>query len=154
MSSCPQGKIRRSSFRRQSYTRKDGTQVEETFVPSTCVPDVGQKGKTPRNKRVLPPPDKEGSLRKYGYSTKNSTRQRRASLRRASRDIGSSLPVMRRLNLIANFNKWNPESEEIMRDDVQFLRNEYQKEKEQNTSRNQSRSNSRKKTNRQSRNYY
>ncbi len=129
---CPKGQIEKSGYTRKEYRRKDGTLVKRTSVGATCIEDKGKKGKGPK---ILPTPDPNISLRKYGYSTKKSENQRHRSLKRASKETGT-LPVLRRLNLIANFNKWNPEVEHEMREDVEYLKNEYIKEKSRNMKRN------------------
>nr|QBK88212.1 MAG: hypothetical protein LCMAC202_05740 [Marseillevirus LCMAC202] len=110
---CPPGKIRR-----KAYTRKDGT-----YVKSTCVPDVGQPGKTPARKKVLPVPVK-GNLSKYGYfDVKNTTpKVRRAALLKAVKAAGYAT-IVRRVNLIANYNKLSkPEVHEIMRSDMDWMK--------------------------------
>jgi len=114
---------KRGQIKRQSYKRSDGTRVK-----AACVKDVGKPGRTPSKKRILPAPGKDMSLRKYGYSTKKSSRQRRRSLKMASKDIGT-LPVLRRTVLIANYSKWNEQTEKKMRDDIEYLKKEYKKEK-------------------------
>ena len=118
MVNCKKGQIKR-----HSYKRSDGT-----HVAATCVKDVGKPGRTPSAKKVLPKPSKDMSLRKYGYSTKKSSRERRKSLKRASKEIGT-LPVLRRTVLIANYSKWNEPAEVKMREDIEYLKNEYKKEK-------------------------
>jgi len=141
---CPKGQIERVGYTRRAYTRKDGTRVHETFVPPTCIEDRGSVGKGPK---TLPQPDPNFSLRRFGYSIKESPEERERALRRASKEYGT-LPTLRRLNLIANFNKWNPEVENEMRDDVEYLKNQYTREKERNNSRrrnSRNRSNSRNK---------
>ena len=121
---------------RKSYKRKDGTVVKRSIVGPACVNDRGNVGKGPK---ILPEIDKNIHLRNYGYNVKDKPQSREKALKKASRELGT-LPTLRRLNLIANYNKWNPEVESKMRDDVEYLKYEYKKEKSRNIKR-QSKSN-------------
>ena len=108
---CPPGKIPRSA-----YLRKDGT-----YVRSTCIPDKGLPGKTPLKRRVLPKPV-AGNLSKYGYFDVKHTPAsiRREALLRGVRDAGYAT-IMRRVNLVANFNKNNPPLHKIFRSDMAWM---------------------------------
>jgi len=128
---CPRGTIRRKSFRRKSGSR----------VRSTCVPDKGRRGKTPPSGRVLPPFDKKMALRKHGYSTKKSTRQRHESLRKASRQY-TPIKVLRHLNLARNYQA-DTKAKKIMSDDVEYMSKFYSRSKTRSRSRSRSRSFSR-----------
>ena len=128
---CPDGEIERVGYTRKSFIRKNGTEVKESRVNPTCIEDRGYKGKGPN---ILPQPDPNYSLRNFGYSIKKTPEERERALKRASNEWGT-LSTMRRLNLIANFNKWNPEVEQEMRDDVEFLKNKYAREKAINMNR-------------------
>jgi hypothetical protein len=116
--SCPRGKIRRSS-----YKKKDGTSVK-----STCVPDKGKKGKTPERLKVLPKFSGKLHLSQYGYSTEKLARDRRSSLKRASKKEGD-LPVLRHLVLARNYSKSNKPVYQIMNKDIKYLSREYKKTK-------------------------
>ena len=77
--------------------------------------------------KLLPKPDKNVHLSKYGYnlSTKSSTRQK--SLKRASTKIGT-LPVLKRLNLIRNLTQ-PQENKKKLGTDVEFMKKIYAREK-------------------------
>lgn len=113
-SRCPSGTIRRRSFQRRAPNSQ-----RRVSVRSTCVPDTGAPGKTPANRRILPRPGDIISLRKFGYSTHSGDRSRQSSLRRAAERHGS-LKVLRRLNLIRNFQP-DPEAKEVMSEDVNYM---------------------------------
>lgn len=122
--SCPSGYIRRNSYKRDSFTKKDGTVVRASLVKSSCVPDKGMPGKTPKNKKVLPKPTK-GGLGKYGYHNIKSlsSSERRLALLKAVKH--ESYPVIvRRLNLIRNYNKNNAPINKIMSSDIKWLQKE------------------------------
>ena len=112
MAKCPKGKILR-----KAYTRKDGTRVK-----STCVPDKGKPGKTAPKNKVLPVPVK-GALGKYGYhDIKNMTAAaRHAALTKGVQDAGYAT-IIRRVNLIANYNKnSDPKTHKMMKSDIKWI---------------------------------
>lgn len=135
--SCPKGQIKRSSYTRKghtrkSYTRKDGTRVRGSYVdrakvPSGCVEDTGAPGKTPKSKQVLPKPGKEISLSRHGYSVHKSESKRHAALKKAAEKT-KPLKVLRRLNLLANYQA-NDDAKETMREDVEFMKKVYAQHK-------------------------
>jgi len=102
---CQPGEILRKSYKRGS-----------TRVSPTCIQDKGRPGKGPK---TLPPLDKQGSLRKYGYTLKKGSRTRRQSLRKASKKNGS-LRVLRRLVLLRNYQA-DPKYKKELTDDIQFM---------------------------------
>lgn len=136
---CPPGRILRKGFTkkahsRRSYSRRSfkratgtivpatkvrGSYVSRTYVPPTCVPDKGKPGKTPARLRILPKPEKEVSLRRYGYSTHKSEAVRHKALKKASQIHGYH-KVLRRLNLLRNFQA-DPNAKDIMSKDVKFM---------------------------------
>lgn len=118
---CKKGEIIRDSYVRKAYTRKDGTFVKDTYVPATCIQDRGKVGKGPK---ILPKPDPNVHLHDYGYVVNKNSEQRKKALKRASRELGT-LPVLRRLNLLANYNKSNIEVEKKMRDDVEYMKRQH-----------------------------
>jgi len=120
----PEDKIRRASYTRKSYTRKDGTKVKGSKVKSSLIIDRGQKGK---GKKLFEIKDK-GFLRKEGYSLSKSVPERKASLRRASKEKGT-LPVLRHLNAIRTLQKSNLENFKKLDQDMKFIQKEYSKEK-------------------------
>jgi NDP-sugar pyrophosphorylase family protein len=123
MPSVPNDMIRRSSYVRKSYTRKDGTIVKGSKVKSSLIVDRGQKGK---GKKLFEIKDK-GFLTEEGYSLKKSSKQRRQSLKKASKEKGS-LKVLRHLNAIRTLQKSNPENFKKLDKDVKFVQKEYRNE--------------------------
>jgi hypothetical protein len=124
MPSTPNGMIRRSSYIKKSYNRKDGTKVKGSKIKSSLIKDRGQKGK---GKKLFEIKDK-GFLREEGYSLKKSLSQRRASLKKASREKGM-LPVLRHLNAIRTLQKSNPENYKKLDEDVKYIQKEYRNKK-------------------------
>lgn len=132
---CGPGEIKKVGYKRKGYvrnsfTRKDGTIVPETYipatnVPSTCVKDVGKPGKGPK---ILPKLGTKIRFHKYGYGIHRPESVRRAALRAASKDY-NTLEVLRRLNLIRNYQPI-PENKEIFSQDVDYMKKLYRKEKE------------------------
>jgi NDP-sugar pyrophosphorylase family protein len=117
-------KIRRSSYVRKSYTRKDGTKVKGSKVKSSLIKDQGKIGK---GKKLFEIKDK-GFLTKNGYSLKKTSKQRKTSLRRASKEKGM-LPVLRHLNAIRTLQKNNLDNFKKLDQDVKFVQKEYKSEK-------------------------
>lgn len=110
----PSRKCSPRQIRRKSFTRKDGT-----YVKSSCVKDTGERGKTPKAKRVLPKLT-PGRLTKYGYSTTKTMRSRHAALHDAIRTEGYAT-IVRRLVAISNYNtKTAPVAHEIIRSDIKW----------------------------------
>lgn len=148
--SCGSGQIRRASYDRKAHSRKSyrrgstkvkASYVDRTHVPSTCVKDMGKPGKTPKSKRVLPRPGEKLHLSKYGYATHKSPSERHAALMRASKESGEPmLAVLRRLNLLANYQS-DPRAKAAMREDVDYMSAQYAKYK-----RSQSRTSSKKRS--------
>ena len=79
-------------------------------------------------KNVLPKIGNQLHLSKYGYSLKDNKKKRQASLKRASKK-NSTLAVLRRTNLIANYSSWHEKNYKKLRNDVEFLKKLYKKEK-------------------------
>ncbi len=121
---CPKGQIKR-----KSYSRKSSRSGKISRVASSCIEDVGAPGK---GLKTLPRLSEDVHLSKYGYSLKKKASSRRASLKRASRDIGT-LPVLKRTNLIANYTAV-PENKAKLRADVEYLKRQYSKEKKSKVS--------------------
>jgi hypothetical protein len=133
-SMCPTGYIVRSSYDRKSHSRKGykrasgvkvaPARISRTHVGRACTPHKGKSarlysGKTPANKRVLPKPGNEVSLRKYGYKTRKSDVERHKSLKRASHDRGT-LKILKRLSLLRNYNA-DPKAKRVMSRDVKYM---------------------------------
>ena len=133
-SRCEPGQILRKSYNRKAHSRKSyrrgstkvkGSYVDRAHVPAACVKDMGKKGKTPKSKRILPKPGEKLHLSKYGYATHKASSQRHAALMRAAKESGESMVnVLRRLNLLANYQA-DPVAKAAMRDDVKFMSEQY-----------------------------
>jgi hypothetical protein len=119
---CPKGMIRR-----KSYSRKSSKTNKRVVVKSSCVKDMGAVGKTPKAKRVLPALGDEIHLSKYGYTTSDNKEKREQSLRRASRKHGT-LPILRRLNLIRNYQA-DEKAKRVMSRDVKYMSRLHSKKK-------------------------
>lgn len=111
-------------IKRKSYSRKSSRSGKISRVVASCIEDVGAPGKGPK---TLPKLSDDIHLSKFGYSLKNKASSRRASLKRASRKIGT-LPILKRTNLIANYTAV-PENKAKLRADVEYLKRQYSKEK-------------------------
>ena len=129
VSKCRPGKILRKSSVKKSHRRttKSGKKVsvKQSRSPAVCIEDIGAPGHGPK---TLPPLGDEIHLSKYGYSLKDSKMSRQKSLKKASKKHGT-LKVLKRTNLIANYTAV-PENKEKLREDVEFLKEEYAQEKE------------------------
>lgn len=127
---CPPGEILREGYHRKAYQRKAyrrssgafiaPVSVAETYVPPTCIIDRGKPGKGPK---ILPKPRNDMHLTKYGYRVHEPTAARHEALEKASED-NDPLTVLRRLNLIRNF-QYVPENKETMSQDVDFMKDLY-----------------------------
>ena len=80
--------------------------------------------------KVLPEISKseEDSLSKHGYKLSKSPISRRKALKRAARSRGT-LAVLKRVNLIRNYSKSVPKNYDKLSSDVEYLKNQYAKEK-------------------------
>ena len=79
-------------------------------------------------KTILPKLSNDIHLKSYGYSLEKPMYQRRESLKKASKDIGT-LTVLKRTNLIRNYSKSKKENYKKLSKDVKFLKKEYSKQK-------------------------
>jgi hypothetical protein len=88
------------------------------------------KSNRSKSKNFLPPisKSKSDSLSKYGYRLSKSPLARRRALKKAARSRGT-LSVLKRVNLIGNYSKSVPVNYDKLRADVEFLKDEYAKEK-------------------------
>ena len=82
---------------------------------------------------LLPRPDPNVHLSKFGYSTSQSASKRHNSLKKSSKQYGT-LPVLKRLNLIRNItstktSEKTKESHDIMSKDVEYMKKIYKQEK-------------------------
>lgn len=121
--SCGEKEILRASYNRKGYTRKSGSHVAAAHVKASCVPATGKAirrgSKTPKAERVLPKPGKEVSLEAFGYGTHQPAHIRHKALEAASKKFGS-LPILRRLNLLRNYQA-HPAAKKVMAADVEFM---------------------------------
>ena len=77
--------------------------------------------------KLLPKPDKNVHLSKYGYNLSKKSVSRQKSLKRASSKMGT-LPVLKRLNLIRNLTQ-PQENKKKLGSDVEFMKKVYAREK-------------------------
>ena len=104
---CKKGEIIR-----KSYTKKNGTKVK-----ATCIKDIGAPGKG----LELIGPLKKGTLRKFGYSTKESIIKRHNSLLKAVKGLSFS-SVIHKLNAVKVLTKKsNPVASQKFSDDMKWL---------------------------------
>jgi hypothetical protein len=86
-------------------------------------------GKSKKSSRkLLPKPDRNIHLSKYGYETSKKASSRKSSLKRASSKMGA-LPVLKRLNLIRNLTRPDLQVKNILSKDVEYMKEIYEKEK-------------------------
>lgn len=86
------------------------------------------RARTRKQNRVLPPLGDDIHLSDFGYSLDKPKQERQKSLKRAAKKH-STLTVMRRTNLIANYSKSRTKSYKKLRQDVEYLKKEYRQEK-------------------------
>lgn len=128
--SCPQGYITRNAYIRKSKkgltssSQTKSKSIERSIrVSKGCTPDKGKPGKTRLNQRILPKPSKDRSLKKYGYTVNKSDDSRKKALREASNVYGE-LAVLRRLNLIRNYQS-EEKNKKKMSKDVDYMSKKY-----------------------------
>lgn len=101
---------------REGYVRKDGV-----VVPPTLIEDRGLPGKGPK----LIPKLRKGTLRRHGYSTKDSQHERHEALRKAVAAEGPTV-VIRKLNVVATLNKnTNPEMSKHLKKDSDWVKSQF-----------------------------
>lgn len=131
---CSKGQISVDGFTRSAYKRHNSrnnktTKIKSTKVNTYCRKDLGSPGKTPESKKKLPKPsDGYFSLSRMGYSAYDKDNNRHKILNQASKEYGT-LDVLRHLNLRANYQQWNKEAYDNMKNDVDFLSREYARSK-------------------------
>jgi hypothetical protein len=104
-SRCVGRTIKRKSHSRKSYTRKNGVHVKRAHVGAVCIKNQGEAGKwTSRHKTRGIGPLKPGKLKAFGYSSKKSTEERHAAIKRAIKAYGA-LAVYRMLQAVATYSK-------------------------------------------------
>lgn len=83
--------------------------------------------------KLLPRPDPNVHLSKYGYAISKKSSSRHSSLKRSSKKYGT-LPVLKRLNLIRNLTSTKTsvktaKSHKIMSSDVEYMKKLYRQQK-------------------------
>lgn len=104
-------------IRRSGYTRKDGIRVK-----STLIEDQGKPGKGPKIFGKL----KKGTLRKYGYSVKNESRERQKALSEAVDEYGPGV-VIKKLTVVGNLmSRTNPTYTQRFRADSAWVKKKFE----------------------------
>jgi hypothetical protein len=113
-----------------SKTNRSNTYRSKTNRSKSKTNRSKSKTNRSKSKNILPPisKSKEDSLSKYGYKLSKSPLARRRALKKAARSRGT-LTVLKRVNLIGNYSKSVPVNYDKLRADVEFLKDEYAKEK-------------------------
>ena len=93
---------------------------EAVLEVASCINDRGKTGKGPR---TLPKPGNNIHLTKYGYSAFSSRERRRSALKKASA-VHGILPVLRRINLLRNYQS-DTNIKNIFTEDVEFMKKLY-----------------------------
>ena len=135
---CSAGKILRapyvrkfgSAVRVKGYTRKTkfGKVVhifpkvaKSVIVPATCIQDRGKKGKGTQKIGPL----RKGELKRFGYSTRFSHKQRHDALRKAISSLGAN-NVYHKLDAVAKLSvRIAPKRSKIFTIDREWVRNQY-----------------------------
>ncbi len=104
---CPKGSELRKGYVRKSFTKKNGTKVPKSYVDPVCVKNTGLPGKTAKSSRVIKLTH-EGSLKKYGYSTKETTSKRHNALLKAAKNYSYSKVIEKLVALKTLSKKSNP----------------------------------------------
>jgi hypothetical protein len=78
----------------------------------------------PKRPKVLPKLGDEIHLSDYGYSLQKPIKQRRSSLKKASKKVGS-LKILRRIGLIRNYSKSVPVNYTKLSKDVDYMKKLY-----------------------------
>ena len=112
---CPKGSISRVSY---TYLRKStGKKVK---VKSACIKSRGLRSLGVKTKRVLPTL-KKGTLKQYGYSTKDSDEKRHIALKKAVKAYGYS-GVVKKLNAVKLLTKNTfPSTSRIYSKDLKYV---------------------------------
>ena len=116
---------------KRSKTSINKSKKTKSSKPAFRTKKWSKRGTVPESKKILPPPGDEFHLSDYGYTLHKTDKERKASLRKASKGEKSALPVLKRVNLIRNYTKSVPENYLKLSKDVEFLKQEYKKEKKE-----------------------
>ena len=128
---CPPGQIFRRGYNRPAYQKEDGTKVKSARVPGSCVANKGKPGHgTPIVRNVEN--TNRGLLSSLGYSLQKSKEERQMILRKAMLLI-PPLKVLHHVNYIRTLHKSNKNQENYKKldEDMIFIRQEYQKMKQE-----------------------
>jgi hypothetical protein len=137
---CPPGKIARAAYvrrvsrnvSRKGYSKqtKSGKTIrvypksKSIFVPAACVKDTGKPGKLAPGAPQIGPL-RPGELKKYGYSYKLDTTQRRSALAQAVKEYGA-LGTYRKLNAVSKLTgRTAPEASARFAADRNWIRSTY-----------------------------
>jgi len=121
---CSTGQIERAGYTRKSFKRNNGKVVKKSEVPPVCVRDTGKVGKGPKLPLVM----EKNILKKFGYNNvKNmSARSRHIALKKAYENMGNSLSLFRRLNIVSTMNRnKDPTLAKIFKDDANWVRKNF-----------------------------
>ncbi len=124
---CPKGSELRKGYVKKSFTKKNGTKVPKSYVDPVCVKNTGLPGKTSKSSRVIKLTH-EGSLKKYGYSTKETTSKRHNALLKAAKNYSYSKVIEKLVALKTLSKKSNPSIAKKVSADIKGLqkwRNEH-----------------------------
>jgi hypothetical protein len=119
--------------RKQNNTSK-GSKKSKSSKPAFRSKKWAKRGTASKANKTLPLVGDEFHLSDYGYTLHNSDKERKSSLKKASKGEKSALPVLKRVNLIRNYTKSVPENYFKLSKDVEFLKQEYKKEKKSKNS--------------------
>lgn len=87
---------------------------------------TGQKKSTKKIVEVPMSPKKDSLLKKYNIALR--THERRSVLLEDAKHFGT-LKILKQLNLMRDYNQWNPRIHELITKDLEYLEKHYQKEK-------------------------
>ncbi len=124
---CPKGSELRKGYVKKSFTKKNGTKVPKSYVDPTCVKNTGLPGKTAKSSSVIKLTH-EGSLKKYGYSTKETASKRHNALLKAAKNYSYSKVIEKLVALKTLSKKSNPSIAKKVSADIKGLqkwRNEH-----------------------------
>ena len=118
-----------NSSKGSKKSKKSKVKLSRSSKPAFRSKKWAKRGMSSKKSKTLPPIGDEFHLSDYGYTLHKSDKERKASLKRASKGEKSALPVLKRVNLIRNYTKSVPENYLKLSKDVEFLKREYKKEK-------------------------
>jgi hypothetical protein len=123
-------KAKNSKGSKKMAKKSKGSNTSKKHHTAFRVKKWAKRGMALESRKILPPPGDDLHLSDYGYSLQKTDKERKASLKKASKGEKSALPVLRRTNLLRNYSKSVPENYLKLSKDVEFLKKEYKKEKQ------------------------